>query len=107
MKTSAFFDSRIETPPDSQTLQIHDSLPVSDLSWNSQKVCEQKSESAITFTYYQKVSMMYEFHQDFFRMLPSRETEHPSLKVTYEFIHEFGRSEFRGCKVFAQFPNKK
>jgi hypothetical protein len=39
------------------------------------------------------------------RMLSSRETEHPSPKVTYEFIHEFGRSDVSMGKVFAQFPN--
>jgi hypothetical protein len=51
---TALCDSRIETPPDSWTLQIPDSLNFASfqLSWNGQQICEQKSNSSVIFAYY-------------------------------------------------------
>jgi hypothetical protein len=68
MKTTALYDSRIKTSPDSRTSQIPDSQNFASFqpSWNRQQIREQEQYSAITFTYYQKVSMMYEIHPDLF-----------------------------------------
>jgi hypothetical protein len=36
---------------------------------------------------------MHEIHQDFFMNVALSRTELPTLKVTHEFIHEFGKSD--------------
>jgi hypothetical protein len=64
MKIIAHCDFRIETPPDSRTSQIPNSLNFAGFqsSWNGQQICEQNPSSAIIFTYYKKVSKMHEIH---------------------------------------------
>jgi hypothetical protein len=47
---------------------------------------------------------VHEIHQDFFIMLPSRETELSTPKVTHEFIHEFGKSDVSKVRFLPNSP---
>jgi hypothetical protein len=106
MKTTALYDSRIKTSPDSRTLQIRlhqipelcrflipRTSPVSNHSEIDNKFANRSHIRLLLSHIIRRLAWCMRFIRISSWMLPSCETEHSSPKMTYEFIHEFGRPD--------------